>query len=468
MNGETKSFTNADEAFAYGDELFAKYGTRPAFEKVASVVVAAPAPVVDPLIDDAGKARVEAQHAALATAGVKVDTSEQLYKTGTKLLDVGVSTQASRKAEHDAKSSVAEATDRLRTTVLAEKREDVIVSAGEIAKSVKVNGFASVMGLKLTEQAIRGLTTRLGSSALGHILGLRNRIAGEMGLPEGERNMKLVLSDKEEIARILRHECERFADTKLRLRTRTGSRQDVYAILSPTYAPADAPEVLDQLVNGLPSDTKASFAYDPASTQWELRAEVFTPTPAEKQVVGEAFEGYLSFSSRDDGTSRFNGGGGVNLIRCRNATTYTAEGIGVSRVHRGAILLDIEELVSKSGKCLHSLIAAWGQAREAVVEVPSGLTIEDAIPGFWRHVLTDRRSELAGVLRGRTEEHVKGLTLAYFGERRDPEQVKRADFAQGWTKYIQGQESATRRVAEAAVGDWIVNNSRPITYLAED
>lgn len=90
-----------------------------------------------------------------------------------------------------------------------------------------------------------------------------------------------------------------------------------------------------------------------------------------------------------------------------------------------------------------------------------------AIPGFWRALLTDRTSDLAGVLPGRTAQHVDGLTSAFWGERRETGYLSRADFAQGWTRYIQDQPNAVRREAEQAVGSWMVNDSRPLRYTAE-
>src|ERR1700730_15895228 len=62
------------------------------------------------LVHDAeAKARIEAQPAALETAGIKVNSSEQLYATGTRMADVGYSTQRARFVEHNAKLPAREA-----------------------------------------------------------------------------------------------------------------------------------------------------------------------------------------------------------------------------------------------------------------------------------------------------------------------------------------------------------------------
>ena len=85
------------------------------------------------------------------------------------------------------------------------------------------------------------------------------------------------------------------------------------------------------------------------------------------------------------------------------------------------------------------------------------VTIEQAMPGFWRHLLTDRSSELVTVLPGRTETHVANLTAAYHAERRDEARIVRADLAQGWTRYAQAFTADVQRDAERAIGAWTVN-----------
>jgi hypothetical protein len=406
--------------------------------------------------DDAARQRIEAQHAAIQAAGIAVDTGEQLYTTGTRMADVGYATQATRKLEHDRKQPIADVAHELRAIVQGEKRRDVEIKAGDLGKGIAVNGKITFDGLTLTEQALRGLLARLESPALGYVLGLRERCVELLaekhitGLDDPR-----IADDKRKIAAVLKHECAHNPDVPLKIRTRQGVG-DVFAVLSPSYTPADAPDVLSELLETLPTGARGTFAYDAISTAWELRASVWTPTPVEEQAVGEAFEGYASFSSRDNGTSRFRGGGGISLIRCLNASTYSA-GTELSRVHRSGIRANIDELVARTTSSIRVLCEAWGVGRSAVVEAPSGVSINDAIPGFWRYCLIDRRSELQGVLPGRSEKHVEGLTRALWAEKRDPAGLVRTDFAQGWTRYIQDQPAPVRRDAEVAIGGWIVN-----------
>ena len=425
----------------------------------------------DLVVDDAAKKRIEAQHAALAAGGVNVDASQQFFATGTRMADVGYANQVARQEEHNSKVSLREAADSLASLVKAERREDIELSAKALADGIHANGKITFDGLVVGEQAIRGLAARIESPMLGYVLGLRDRIARNVKASrelEGKGAPTNVVAslreqaraDRAEIASVVAYECKQNPDVILKLRARRAVG-DIFAIVSPDYGVADAPEVVDDIVEGAPADAKGSFAYDTTSTAWELRLNVWTPTPVVEQAVGEAFEGYATFRSRDNGTSRFNGGGGVTLIRCLNASTYTTDTVGISRVHRRGVRRDIDAMVKESLKAIDALCKAWGVNREVVVEQPSGVKLADAIPGFWRYCLLDRKSELAGVLPGRSEEHVKGLTNAFFDERRDKSRLVRSDLAQGWTRYIQDQPTPVRREAESAIGDWLVRN-RPL------
>jgi hypothetical protein len=113
-------------------------------------------------------------------------------------------------------------------------------------------------------------------------------------------------------------------------------------------------------------------------------------------------------------------------------------------------------MVDGAMSAITALCKAWGTARAEVVEAPTGITIQDLIPGFYTFLLRDRSSELAGILPGRTVTHAEGLTKAFHAERRDPSKLVRSDFAQGWTRYIQDQPAPVRHEAESAIGRWLV------------
>lgn len=402
--------------------------------------------------DESARARIESQHAVISAAGYGVGTDNgQFFANGTRMASGGYGVQYGRKAEHDRMSSVEDAANELRAMIQAERREDREVSARELGDALRANGRIQAFGLTMTEQSIRGLASRLESPMLGYALGVRDRIAaalcpvmGDDGkpLPPDPSLRALSESDRAMIANVLRYECLRLPDTRLKLRTRAGNG-DVFAIVSPGYVPADAPEVLAKIVDELclQAGARGEWSYDPVSTQWELRAQVWTPTPVEQQAVGEPFKGYVSFQSRDNGTSRFRGGGGIELLRCLNASTYLADGSTVNRVHRGGVMADIQTMLTSSMHAIETLCKAWGVARTAPVEVPRDATggpvpLSEAIPGFWRYMLRDRSSELVGVLPGRADTHIKGLSAAYMSERRDPATVVRSDLANGWTRNL--------------------------------
>lgn len=418
------------------------------------------------IIDEAAKTRIEGLHDKLRANGVNIDTDRQLYATGTRMADIGYANQARRKAAFDAASPLRDVAAQLSQIVRDEKRRDVIVTAGELAQRLEINGALKFDGMQLREQAVRGIIGRLKSPALSYVLGLRDRLRGTVDddgktVPPTAEHKAM---DKTQLLAVMQHELRRYADVKLRLRLRDGLG-DVFAAMSPEYAAADAPEVLADVLAALPADARALFTYDAVTTAWQIKANVFTPTPVDMQAVGEPFEGYVSFGSKDNGTRRLTGGGGFLLLACLNASTYEAETATVSRRHVGKIMVDLRTMVQDATAAIHTLCEAWGSAREDVLKRPNDdagvlIPIETAIPGFYRHMLTARKGELVGVLPGRTKAHVEGLTAAYFDQARDGSKIVRADLAQGFTRYIQDQPAAVRIDAEAAIGKWMVGGEK--------
>ena len=432
------------------------------------------------VVDPEAKARIEAQHATLNGAGVTVNASQQVAASGTRMMQIGYETQAARAREHGDKLRATEAIDAIVACVEAEKRRDVVVSAADVARNLTSNGKLTVYEHRLSVNAVRGLSARCESPMSAYVLGLYERIVGYVSAAKALEAVKddgtkpsaadldraktlrgQAHDDRAKMADVLRYELMRAGDTRMTLRMRDAGPVDVYAALGPAYGRADAPDVLPKVRDSLPSDARATWSYDPVSTAWELRASIWTLTPVAEQAIGEAFEGWVSYRSKDNGGGRLHGGGGVTLLRCYNASVYEALGATVARVHRGKILDDVAAMTRGALSAIDALCEAWGRTRNAEVEIPSGVTIEQAIPGFWRSLLTDTR-ELAGVLPGRKVERVAQLTSAYFAERRDTSRVTRADFAQGWTRHIQGEDAEVRRDAEAAIGTWLVSSKRPL------
>ena len=432
------------------------------------------------VVDDEAKRRIEAQHASLNGAGVTVNASQQVAASGTRMMGIGYATQAQRAREHGDKLRASDAIDAIVACVEDEKRRDVVVSAADVARNLTSNGKLTVYGHRLSVNAVRGLSARCESPMSAYVLGLYERIVANVGEAKTLESVKddgtrpspedlarakslraLAHDDRAKMADVLCYELTRAGDTRMTLRMRDAGPCDVYAALGPAYGKADAPDVLPKVRDSLPSDARATWSYDPTSTAWELRASIWTPTPVAEQAIGEAFEGWVSYRSKDNGGSRLHGGGGVTLIRCYNASVYEAKGSEVARIHRGKILDDVAAMTKGALHAIDALCTAWGRTRNAEVEIPSGVTIEQAIPGFWRSLLTDTR-ELAGVLPGRKVERVAQLTSAYFAERRDTSRVTRADFAQGWTRHIQSEPADVRRDAEAAIGSWLVSSTRPL------
>jgi hypothetical protein len=415
------------------------------------------------VVDESARARIEARQAALRAGAVAVDPGNQLYATGTRMADVGYATQQRRADEHAAKLPVREAAALLSERVRAEKRRDVLVDASDVATRVEVDPRGRIVfdGLLLTEQAIRGLCSRTESPSLRYLLGVRDRVAREAARGRQEADREAMRADREQLAQTLRYELRRAGTAKCKLRVRDGVG-DVFAALSPDFGNADAPELVDGILDKLPADALGTYSYDPVSTDWELRAVVQTTTPVQEQAVGEPFEGFASFGARDNGTRRLSGGGGVLILACLNAGVFVAPGRESSRIHRKNVLADVDTLIASAVSSIQVFVDSLGRAREDVVEVPAAegsptgsMSLEEAIPGFWRWLLRDNRSELAGVLPGKSRDHVKVLSAAYADQRRDTGRVVRSDLAQAWTRAIQEFPTPVRRDAERAVGTWL-------------
>ncbi len=428
------------------------------------------------VMDDGAKARIDAQHAALRAAGIVVDASEQLFANGTRMASDGYATQAARKRDHERSLPLREAAAALCARIIAEGREDHTVTAGELARNLHVNGRVRAFGLQMSAHAVRGMLTRLDvPSVWGYVNVLRERIVTERD--RGDKADRAMMdADRARMEDALIHELRRNPSVEIKLRKRQVAG-DIFAAVSPTYAAADAPIVMEQILSEMmrrAPDARGSFSYDPSSTSWELRGEVWTPTPVAVQAVGEPFAGYVSFNSADNGGQSMEGGGGIELLRCLNASTYRAAAVGMTRRHTGAIVIDTAKMVGGAMRAIEVLCDAWGTARKATIETVAGLPdgttlagmpVSKALEGlWWGELASGSRSELAAVLPGRSKDHVKGLVQAYQSERRDPRDLVRADMAQGWTKYVQGQPDAVRRDAEGAIASWVVS-PRPLRFV---
>lgn len=451
---------------AVADEMVAKYG---AWVPGESQIIKEQSTFSNVVHDSGAEQRINKAYDALEGAGVQGLMRERTalgFKPGDRMADIGYAHQRERAIEHESKELASVTAKKLASIIETEKRHDVVMTCGDVSEALSINGALAFNGYKLREQAIKGLLGRIGSPATHYIFGLRDRIKGD---EENKPSEDEKAHDRQSILLAVQRELQRFSKTKVKARMRDGLH-DIFAFVSPSYGVADAPGVLPDVLRNLPDDARASFSYDPATTAWDFRASVFTPTPADEQAVGEPFEGYVAFGSRDNGTRRLTGGGGILLLQCLNASTYAAASSNVSRMHRGNILVDLHTMTRDAMKAIHALCMAWGTARKDVIAAPhdeSGVLIplSVAVPGFYRHMLTARRGELVGVLPGRTEHHVEKLALAFNGERRNSNDVVRADLANGWTKYIQTADAPVRRDAEAAIARWVVNGER-VAYAA--
>lgn len=440
------------------------------------------------IMDHNAAARLSATYDNLEANGIKGiarETTAMGYQPGMRMAEIGYDSQAQRKLDHEGKMPVVQAIEELNSIIASEQRRDVEVTTKELISSVTDTGKLKVLNFNLKDHALKGLFTRLNAndagtkdmpvkaSGLSRILELQERIATATILDEKNRQSrvapaiarydevaKMIASDRMELAHCLRHELARFPDIRLKLRVRENpALQDIFAILSPGYTVADAPLITPEFLKvGVPSDARGNWTYDSNTTAWSIEIATWTPTDTLSQVIGEPVSGMVSFSGKDNGTGRLNGDGGILIIQCLNASLYSAGDVEVSRVHRGKVLFDAQKMLRAALHSINTLSEAWGNNRKIVIEPPSTMTLEQAMPGFWRALMN--KGDLVSILPGRKENHVKGLTRTYFDERRDNDRLIRSDMAQGWTKYIQDQPNNVRREAEQAIGSWLAKPTK--------
>jgi hypothetical protein len=132
------------------------------------------------------------------------------------------------------------------------------------------------------------------------------------------------------------------------------------------------------------------------------------------------------------------------------------------------VLFGLERWLGQATTSINRLCEAWGQARADVVPdvVANGKRLDcgEAIPGLFMHMLTARHGSLVGVLPGRTKDHALQLAGVFQSERRDRENIVRADLANAWTRYIQRQPADVEQAAEAGIAAWLVGNE-PVAYV---
>ena len=413
--------------------------------------------------DSAAETRIRSDYATLEASGVTGlmhDKTTVGYKVGTRMAQIGYDNQARRKREFLEMRPASEALGELEATIKAEGREILSCSGKELAQNLTANGKIRAFGFALSEQAIRGLlTSRLKSPALSYILGLREAIVVEHAKGE-DRNQAMIHAHTAEIAGRLAYACDQAPDARIALRTRKNPH-DVFACVSDEYSEADFPRIAPEILRDLPKDARGSYSYDPTSTKWDFRSDVWTATDVAKQAVGEAFQGFGQIGGCDNGTGRLGGSGGIVILACLNAGTYMANEKKSTRVHRGMRDTDIAGMIQLAMGSIDALCQAWGMARHSTVEIPDplvGKPIGQVLPGFWRALLTDTR-ELAGVLPGQTEKHVERLAVVQETERRNKGTIVRADFGQAFTRYIQDFPMPVQRTAEAEIGAWMVKGS---------
>lgn len=237
----------------------------------------------------------------------------------------------------------ADTCQALSAKIASEERRDLVVSVTDLGvlDTPRLGISVGQDRYLLRSHAVRGLLQSIGGgSAAGYIYSLRDRIQDQpLEILRGP--------DRSLIRTILRRELERAASVdepvKVRLRIRRslapGLHPEVFAAMTPTYAPCDAPAIIRQL-----SDLEGSsaYSYDYASTGWTLAVQLQA-----LQGMGEESTGYIAVWSRDNGTSALRTSAGLRMLRCTNQLAAMS-GSATKRIHKGDIQIRASDLLREA------------------------------------------------------------------------------------------------------------------------
>lgn len=442
-------------------------------ESIAPVAPVAPAPAFsswsEQVIDPEAKARIDAQHAAIVALDPKAANvvghgkeGTQAYANGTRMMAIGYDAVRGYKSEHERMQPLRDVAAEAIAQIEGECRRLITLTAEEAARTIAIDkGRILVSGFRVSEQAIRGWFDRVEGPGLGYVLGLRDRI----GVSRSKGNKDAADRDLAWIAETMQREAFVNPTRTMMLRARE-TNGDIFAIVSPEYGVCDVPDALPRLVSGILDDApgaRGSWTYDPASTQWEVRADVFSDTPVDAMAVGEPFKSFASFRGRDNGTGSWESGGGFELIRCLNATTYTCDLAAAKVRHRGDKVKDaVWASVDQARKAIGLMISGWGRAREQEVplskEVIEGKRSMDQFLGaMFLDML--RRPEFAATFPGASRANADQLVATFHAERRDENRIVRSDLANAVTRALQKLPADRALRAQSAAGAWIVGGA---------
>lgn len=349
-------------------------------------------------MDEAGRQRSQRDVDALRAAGFAM--AETVYERGTRVIELGTENAKRSREEFEAMPKVGELCSNLIAKIAAEKREVEIVRADAIGMTN--TGRLSISGVEqwpITSDAFGSMVSRLG-------------YGGARYLQKCDRELRAynVNCWRREIARKQdADQTDEGDERKLALRTRLQGPEprvrQVFAAVTPSYAPFDADRIAEAIRIATPPEARGTVTYDGARSRFNVLFE--TTVNPKHFVAGEVFR--LGVTVRADDT----GSGAIkmtavalqnlclNLIIIDRAMKPLAELRHVGNVFE--LATKFKAAYERALQGFEPFLAAWGYAceedvaarsRAVTADIPRSIT--QALPGFFNGIIDAGLVELRG------------------------------------------------------------------------
>lgn len=329
-------------------------------------------------IDATGRARVEAQHAALAPE-LRGVVSEALYVPGTIPLASSVQVATDARAAWEALPTMREVADRLIATVRAEERQRHLVTLASLAPTTDDRLMTPRGPATYTRRGLSTLIARVGCGGAGYIADCPPELRAE----NLRVQLRSVTSDE-------RHQV-------LTARGR-GGHLTVRAVNSDSYTPHDA-DTIARAMLAVPSlaSTRGGVTYDGDRYRIDVRSHT-TVAPAH-QVVGEVFEAGVRVTSDDTGGGSIRIAPLVYMRRCVNFSIAGRER-DIARIkHVGDIrqlARRVEDAIRRAAAAVGPFLHAWNRACEIDLQRDADSSAEVSLRGYVRGLAARKRLPTLG------------------------------------------------------------------------
>lgn len=374
------------------------------------------------------KARVEADHAALVSAGFDTSKAERLaYKAGHNVNATGVENAEKARRQYDALPDAHEALASFQSQIRDERREDVVIDpstlhldgwdlsteAGvyplEVGSSEVQSGgsgdefkISGGFGGSRESVAFDGLCRTLGFGNGSGFLASRSaelrtgmfnatvsELVGNGVQNEGQRakvkasaapasasESPVVVEESEEQACGSSWLPELPDKAKLRTRSLDGGARSVFAVVGKGYVPLDADRVIERIVSLVPRGAKADVTYDRSGSRWIVDVVFASNVAASDYATGEYFRAAMRVRGDDVGRGAVSCEAAALRNLCENLYILGTSKMKLGRfIHRGDSLTTLERVAQAMGSGVEALapfLEAWGYTKARVLSPESG------------------------------------------------------------------------------------------------